>query len=611
MTSPVGVGARVGRALGLALPLLLLGLAVAPAGAADAGDAGQLPGDGDLALAETAGAVIVGLTLRPAEGGEAELWLHLEPSHPAPDAAALDPVLTVDGALVALERCGEACRRAAASVRGGEEVAVEISGEGGGSAELTLPSTLPPSSGEDLLDAATERMNALERYRVIEHMGPDEAATRAVQHIDAPDRFRLDTDGGHTTVRVGERIFTKREGERFWRSRQGPPIDLPSHIWDLDAPPRAVWEVGTATVDGVAVTEVAFFIDEDGRPIWYRLAVDDGDLVRAADMLTGGHVMRHRYEAFDEPVAIEPPRGPVATFATDVVGDPPAGLWRAGASAIEVLAHVGVLAAAGGVLFLARVHDRRGAERVPLARLVTAAALLAVAATAVAWPLRVGALDGTPGLADPAVWGDALGLPRALELGLRLLGGLAVVAALPGMWRPRATAVATAGALLAVASLLPVGHGATADLASAALSLEYAHLLAAAGWFGGLLLLGATVRLRAADAPPADVLASFSRLAAVCLAVVTLAGVGVSALHLGGPGGLVDGAYGAVLLVKVAVVAAVALLGAHVRYRVVPACRTGAADAWPRLRRSVRLEAAGLAAVVAVTAVLVNLPAPS
>ncbi|QBI18580.1 hypothetical protein ER308_02700 [Egibacter rhizosphaerae] len=601
--------------LALAVPLALLLLALIPtlvhADEAGVDHDGELPSDGDLTLAETAGSVLVALTVRPAEGGNAELWLHLQASNPAPEAAELDPVLTVDGDEVTLERCGDACRTTTATVAGGEDVAVDIPDDGGGTAALPLPDQLPPPSAEERLDVATEHMNGLDTYRLVELVGPEGAQTRNLHAIEAPDRLRVDFGGDRTMIRVGDRTFTKRDAERFWTSRERDAADLPSHIWDIGESPVAVREVGSSTVDGTPVTELAFFIDTGDLAIWYRLSVDDEDRVHAADMLTGGHFMRHRYEAFDEPVTIEPPRGPVAQFAADTFGDPPDGSWRAGASAAETLAHVGVLAAAGGVWFLAGVHDRHWTERLPLLRIVSAAAILALVATVLAWPLRVGAVDGVTGLADPDAWGEALNVPRALEFGLRLAGAVAVLLALPDMWRSRATSVAVIGALLTVASLLPVGHAATADMAWLALPLEYAHLLAAAGWFGGLVLLAVTVHHRASQNPPADVLAAFSRLASICLLVVALAGLGLSAIHLGGPAGLVEGAYGAVLGVKVAVIAAVALLAAHVRYRLVPACRAGAADAWPRLRRSVRLEAAGLVAVLAITAVLVNLPPPT
>ena len=53
---------------------------------------------------------------------------------------------------------------------------------------------------------------------------------------------------------------------------------------------------------------VAFFGDSGGTPVWFRLWVDQGGLVRQAQMRAQGHFMDHRYYDFDAPIRITPPK---------------------------------------------------------------------------------------------------------------------------------------------------------------------------------------------------------------------------------------------------------------------------------------------------------------
>jgi putative copper export protein/methionine-rich copper-binding protein CopC len=152
-----------------------------------------------------------------------------------------------------------------------------------------------------------------------------------------------------------------------------------------------------------------------------------------------------------------------------------------------------------------------------------------------------------------------------------------------------------------------VGHAAgPSPLRSVNLFVQWLHLLGVGAWIGGLVWLLAG--LRGKERP--EQLASavrFSKLAAPLLGLVAVTGLS-RALHLaGGWRGLLDSGYGRFLDLKVALFLGLVALGALNRYRVLPALVSGVRrlDA---LRRNVRGEVVLAACVLAVTAVLSQLP---
>jgi copper transport protein len=152
-----------------------------------------------------------------------------------------------------------------------------------------------------------------------------------------------------------------------------------------------------------------------------------------------------------------------------------------------------------------------------------------------------------------------------------------------------------------------VGHAAgPSPLRSVNLLVQWLHLLAVGTWIGGLVWLLAGLR---GQERPEQVAAAvrFSKLAAPVLGLVAVTGLS-RALHLaGGWQGLLDSSYGRFLDVKVALFFGLVLLGALNRYRVVPAL-AGGVRRLDRLRRNVRGEVVLAACILAVTAVLSQLP---
>jgi copper transport protein len=152
-----------------------------------------------------------------------------------------------------------------------------------------------------------------------------------------------------------------------------------------------------------------------------------------------------------------------------------------------------------------------------------------------------------------------------------------------------------------------VGHAAgPSPLRTVNLAVQWLHLLAVGAWIGGLVWLLAGLRGRDRTEQVGSAV-RFSKLAAPVLGLVAITGLS-RALHLaGGWQGLLDSGYGRLLDLKVALFLGLVTLGALNRFRIVPAL-AGGVRRLGGLRRNVRGEVALAACILAVTAVLSQLP---
>jgi copper transport protein len=210
-----------------------------------------------------------------------------------------------------------------------------------------------------------------------------------------------------------------------------------------------------------------------------------------------------------------------------------------------------------------------------------------------------------------------------LRLGVGVLAAAvaaAVLATRPaGRWR-----LAAVGATAAAAMLLHVlaGHAnGPSPVRPLNLLAQWVHLLAIGAWVGGLSWLLAGLRGRERPERVAAVV-RFSKLAAPVLAVVAVSGLARAVDLSGGWRGLLDSGYGRLLDLKVALFLALVGLGALNRYRAVPALARRRAEGSGEpggpgptespepgpLRRNLRGEVVLAVCVLAVTAVLSQLP---
>jgi copper transport protein len=188
----------------------------------------------------------------------------------------------------------------------------------------------------------------------------------------------------------------------------------------------------------------------------------------------------------------------------------------------------------------------------------------------------------------------------------------AATAAIAGLaaLRARPALVVAAGAAAAVTGFIRVdgGHAAAATPAWLEIGLQWIHMLAAASWVGGLVLLLLLVRSRPDD-PPIDAVDRYSTFAFGAVGVLVVAGSLRAVNAIGGLGQvphLLGTGYGTTLAWKVSVALLAICLGGVNRYRSLPRLRAGGS---PHLLRSVLgVEVVAAAGAFALTGVLTGLP---
>ncbi len=410
---------------------------------------------------------------------------------------------------------------------------------------------------------------------VVAGAGPA-AAHASLISVDPPDGARLDESPATVTLTFSEPVSADLGGVQV-----------------LDSAGRRV-DHGAARVAGLTVAiDVQPDLPDGTYVVSYRVVSADGHPVRGGSVFGVGDV------TVDSGAL-----GRVAGDDEDRVWEVVGGIGRA-------VAYAGVLVAAGGALFLLFAH-RGGDERPRLVRLVHAAAAGGGLAALVALPVQaaLGTGQGPGSLFDEGVLGDAAADGLGHSLLLALVG---LVLLTLGVRRRGGAAPATVvGALVAAGSFAATGHNRAGDTATLATLADIAHLLAAAVWAGGLVLLWRTLALRRRADPAADpvqagrIVARFSTLATGGIVVVGLAGLALGWSEVRALSALTDTTYGLLLLGKVAVVAAIAAMGAYNHFRLVPALERGPARAaLARLRTTLRVEVLGLVAVAALTSILV------
>lgn len=189
-------------------------------------------------------------------------------------------------------------------------------------------------------------------------------------------------------------------------------------------------------------------------------------------------------------------------------------------------------------------------------------------------------------------------------LGVIRLGALLVAAALvalPLTARVPLLVAAAAAAAVSLGCASLAGHAWTAPSRAVAVPSDIVHVQAVAAWLGGLVGLATTLRL----APDRSTLVRrFSSLSLVVVAAIAVSGTVSGVVQVRSLDGLTSTGYGQLLLAKVAGFAVMVLLGFYNREVLVPRVERMLG----RLTRSVRAEIGVAAAVLAVTAVLVNQP---
>jgi copper transport protein len=227
-----------------------------------------------------------------------------------------------------------------------------------------------------------------------------------------------------------------------------------------------------------------------------------------------------------------------------------------------------------------------------------------------------GAVAGGTGIGE-AMSADVIGDVLGTRFGLVWALGFAAWAAVgaTGLALPRTTRLAVLAVPLVALSALPAfgGHASVQSPVALLTPANVLHVIAMSAWLGGVavLVLGlraATGRLEAGERTRllAAVVARFSTLAGVAIAVLLASGIVQGLVEVRTVPNLVETAFGRAVLVKIVLFAGIVALGWINRRRLVPALHRAAHDGEPPgragllLRRTLRVELLlGVAALAA------------
>jgi len=272
------------------------------------------------------------------------------------------------------------------------------------------------------------------------------------------------------------------------------------------------------------------------------------------------------------------------------------------------IAMILALGAAGMGAYAAISPTDLGVTRM-IRRPMTTLALIAFGAALIKLPFAVMAVsgDGLRGLGNTLARSVALRGGEYETVLARAVGFVLLVGALHLRRVGWSRLLLLAGAALVTGSFLLTGHARTHAPVIAVTLDAFAHLAAAAFWFGGLLALSWTLRRRRGDTVASGrLLAIFAHSMTVALTVLAAAGAGLAVLYLDSPSALLHTVYGQVLMVKLALVAIVLVLSSANHARLVPSARMGNTAAVRVLRTNIAAEQVLLVAVLAVTEVLMR-----
>lgn len=327
----------------------------------------------------------------------------------------------------------------------------------------------------------------------------------------------------------------------------------------------------TATVGAIRV------LDRDGERVDRgSVEVDGSDLVAPLEELSdGSYVVAWRVVSADShPIhgSFTFVVGDGDTHLDDdlvasLIGDDGDGPWRATGVATRAFGYGGSLLAVGLAAFVVHAHDG-GAERSRLRRLLRWAAGIGSAGLVLEVPVRAALATGLgpSSITETGVLEQVLGDRVGIGLSIALLSLLFV--AVDG---GRDRIVSTAAPLALGGAWAVAGHTATTSPAAVAFLSDAVHVAAAAVWFGGLVGCATVASARhRGGTSPAAIIVRFSSLAGVALAGVAVGGLALAWGEVRSVDGLVSTPYGRLVMGKVAVVGLVAALGGYNRYRLVP-----------------------------------------
>ena len=444
---------------------------------------------------------------------------------------------------------------------------------------------------------------------------PATAGAHALLEETTPERgARLDAAPEQVSLRFSEPVEAEFGAVRVFDS-EGREVQT-------GAPIQRGTEVAVRLRDGLG---------EDGYTVTYRVISADSHPV------SGGFV----FVIGDAPAP--------STAVSDLLGDDEAGPVIGTAFGVVRAVQFGAIALGLGALLFAVLcwlpglratagagagwQDASTAFSARLRTVLLASAAAGALSAALAIVLQ-GAVAGGTGIGEALsadVVGDVLGtrfgVVWALGFAAWLVVGVLAAAPRPvpvlrpaavgatGLALPATTRLAALAVPLTVLSALPAlgGHASVQSPVALLTPANILHVIAMSAWLGGVAVLvlalrAATGRLEGGDRTRllAAVVARFSTLAGVAIAVLLASGIVQSLVEVRTVPNLVETAFGRAVLVKIVLFGGIVALGWVNRRRLVPALNRASSDGRPPghagllLRRTLRVELLlGVAAIIA------------
>jgi copper transport protein len=292
--------------------------------------------------------------------------------------------------------------------------------------------------------------------------------------------------------------------------------------------------------------------------------------------------------------------------------------WEIIGGISRFIMYLAALVAAGVAFFLAFIHDH-AEDRwriVPFVRIGSILALL----SAIGIVMSQAALltgKGAGAVTDSNVLRDVLNQNLGWSLALLMISLAAVHLSTDIPKKVVSKSLALSGGLAVTVSFAVWGHATELSPTAISLAADAIHATAAGLWLGGLVGLVMVLSLRTPETvrATAGIIGRFSRMAFWSVIALTLAGLTLTITGSDASlNSILTTTWGQLVLAKIGLTLIVVLIAAWNRRTLVPSLtspteNTGElAVRWATLRRTIRSEALLLVAVVALTAIVVNVP---
>jgi copper transport protein len=293
-------------------------------------------------------------------------------------------------------------------------------------------------------------------------------------------------------------------------------------------------------------------------------------------------------------------------------------LWEIIGGISRFITYLAALVAAGVAFFLAFIHDR-AEDRWRIVPFVRIGSILALF-SAIGIVMSQAALltgKGAGAVTDSNVLRDVLNQNLGWSLALLMIGLAAIHLSTDIPKKVVSQSLALYGGLAVTVSFAVWGHATELSPTAISLAADAIHATAAALWLGGLVGLVMVLSLRTPETvrATAGIIGRFSRMAFWSVIALTLAGLTLTITGSDASlNSILTTTWGQLVLAKIGLTLIVVLIAAWNRRTLVPSLtspteNTGElAVRWATLLRTIRAEAVLLVAVVALTAIVVNVP---